>query len=93
VIDSLCVQAGGQNITVACLYLDFTAQREQSSTSMLGALLKQLVVGLGEVPEEIVQAYEEQRNFIGGRRPQLTDIVRMLQTTASKNVRSYVSTL
>jgi len=84
VIDSLCVQAGGQNITVACLYLDFTAQREQSSTSMLGALLKQLVVGLGEVPEEIVQAYEEQRNFIGGRRPQLTDIVRMLQTTASK---------
>jgi len=51
---------------------------------MLGALLKQLVIGLGEVPEEIVEAYEEQRNFIGGRRPQHADIVNMLQTTASK---------
>ena len=51
---------------------------------MLGALLKQLVVGLGEVPEEMAEVYEEQRNFIGGRKPQHTDIVRMLQTTASK---------
>jgi len=51
---------------------------------MLGALLKQIVVGLGEVPEEIVEAYEEQKNFLGGRKPQHTDIVKMLQTTASK---------
>ena len=51
---------------------------------MLGALLKQLVVGLGEVPDEMVQAYEEQKNFIGGRRPQHTDIVKMLQTASSK---------
>jgi len=51
---------------------------------MLGALLKQLVTGLGEVPEEIVQAYEEQKNFLGGRRPQYTDIVGMLQTASSK---------
>ena len=83
-IDSLCDRAGGQNVTVACFYFDFAAQKEQSSTSMLGALLKQLVVGLGEVPEEIVQAYEEQKNFIGGRRPQHTNIVKMLQTTSSK---------
>jgi len=84
VIDCLCGRARGQNVTVACLYLDFTAQREQSSTSMLGALLKQIVVGLGEVPEEIVEAYEEQKNFLGGRKPQHTDIVKMLQTTSSK---------
>jgi len=59
VIDSLCDQAGGKNVAVACLYLDFAVQQEQSSTSMLGALLIQLVVGLGEVPGEIMQAYEE----------------------------------
>jgi len=68
VIDSLCGQAGGQNIAVACFYFDFAAQ-EQSSTSMLGALLKQLLVGLGEVPREIAQAYEEQKKFIGGDMP------------------------
>ena len=70
-IDSLCDQAKGQNVAIACLYLDFAAQQEQSATSMLGAVLKQLVVGLGEVPDEMVQAYEEQKNFIGGRRPQI----------------------
>ena len=83
-IDSLCDRARGQNVAIACLYLDFAARQEQSSTSMLGALLKQLVIGLGEVPGEMVQAYEEQKNFIGGRRPQHSDIVEMLQTASSK---------
>ena len=50
---------------------------------MLGALLKQLVVGLGEVPEEIVQTYENQKYLIGGWRPRHADIVKMLQTTSS----------
>ena len=83
VIDCLCDQARGQNVAVACLYLDFAVQQEQSSTSMLGALLKQLVVGLEKVPREILQAYEDQKNSIGGRRPRHKDIVKMLQTTSS----------
>jgi len=84
VIDTLCERAGGQNVAVACFYFDFAVRQEQSSTSALGALLKQLAVGLGELPEEMVQAYEEQINFIGGRRPQHTDTVKMLQTASSK---------
>jgi len=84
VIDSLCEQAGGQNVAVACFYFDFATQQEQSPTSVLGALLKQLAVGLGELPEEMVQAYEEQKNFIGGRRPRHTNTVKMLQTASSK---------
>ena len=82
-IDSLCDQARWHNVVVACFYFDFAAQHEQSSTSMLGALLKQLVAGLGKLPEETVQAYENQKNSIGGRRPRHADIVRMLQTTCS----------
>ena len=83
-IDSLCDQAKGQNVAVACFYFDFAAQQDQSSTSMLGTLLKQLVVGLGEIPREMTQAYEEQKNFLGGRRPRHTDMVKMLQTASSK---------
>ena len=83
-IDSLCDQARGQDVAVACVYFDFAAQKEQSSTRMLGSLLKQLVVGQGGVPEEIVQAYEAQKNFIGGRGPQNSNIIKMLQTTSSK---------
>ena len=84
VIDTLCDQARGQNVAVACFYFDFAAQKEQSSTSMLGALLKQAVGGLGEVPGEIAQAYEEQKAVIGGRGPQLSDIVKMMQTISSE---------
>ena len=84
VIDRLCDQAGGQNTTVACFYFDFSAQKEQSPTSMLGALLKQLVCGLEEVPGEISRGYQSQKNAIGGRGPQLSSIVKMLQTTSSK---------
>ena len=83
VIDSLCDQARGQNIAVACFCFHFAAQKEQSPTSMLGSLLKQVVAGLGEVPEEIAKAYEDQKKVIGGRAPQLPDIIKMLQTTSS----------
>ena len=82
-IDSLCDQARGQSATVACLYFDFAAQQEQSSASMLRSLLKQLVAGLKEIPGEMVEAYEDQKNSIGGRRPRLPNIVKMLQTTSS----------
>jgi len=84
VIDSLCNQVEGQNTTIACFYFDFAAQKEQSPTSMLGTLLKQLVWGLEETPEEVSRAYQNQKNAIGGRGPQLSDIVKMLQSTSSK---------
>ena len=51
---------------------------------MLGALLKQVVGGLEEMPWEISRAYEGQGRVIGGRVPQLADIVKMLQITSSK---------
>ena len=84
VIDSLCDQARERNVAVACIYFDFAAQKEQSSTSVLGALLKQVVGGLDKVPEEVARAYQDQKKVIGGRRPRLPDLVRMLQTTSSE---------
>jgi len=84
VIDSLCDRAGGRNVAIACFYFDFAAQKEQSSTSVLGALLKQTVSGLDEVPVEVVRAYGDQKRFIGGRRSRLPDLVRMLQAASSE---------
>jgi len=83
VVDSLGDQARGQGTAIACFYFDFAARGEQSSVSVLGALLKQVVSGLEEIPEEIVEAYEDQRPVIGGRGPQLAAIVRMLRGAAS----------
>ena len=83
-IDSLCDQAGEQNSTIACFYFDFTVQKEQSPASMMGALLKQVIGGLEEIPEEVSQTYQKQKKGLGGRGPRLSDIVKMLQTTSSK---------
>jgi len=47
---------------------------------MLGTVLKQTVSGLEMVPKGIAQVYEDQKKVIGGREPQLADIVKMLQT-------------
>ena len=84
VIDTLCDQDGDQNATVACIYFDFAAQNDQSPTITMGALLKQVVGGMEQIPEEISQAYRKQKKALGGRGPQLLDIVKMLQTTTSK---------
>ena len=51
---------------------------------MLGALLKQVVGGMGGVPEEIAKAYEDQKKVIGGRALQLSDMMKLLQTTSSE---------
>ena len=84
VIDSLCDQTRGQNTAVAYFYFDFAAQKVQSSTSTLGALLKQVVGGLEEVPGGVAQAYEYQKRVIGGQGIQLSNIVKMLQSTSSE---------
>ena len=81
-IDSLCDQAGAENSTVAFFYFDFTVQKGQSPANTMGSLLKQVVGGLEEIPEEVSQTYQKQKK--GGRGPQLSDIVKMLQTTSSK---------
>ena len=84
VIDNLCSQAREQSATVACFYFDFATRNEQSPTTMLGCLLKQLVFGLNEIPEEILEAYEERKNAIGGQGPQISNILKMLKTTSSR---------
>ena len=83
VIDTLGDWARRRNVTVACFYFDFAAQKEQSPTVILGSLLKQVVCGLEKVPARIVQAFRAQRKVIGGRKLGLGEIVEMLQDISS----------
>ena len=89
VVDRLSDQSRGQNTAVACFYLDFAARKAQSVASVLGSLLKQIVGGMEKIPEEISQAFQEQKNIIGGRGPRLPDIVKMLQTITS-SLRTFI---
>ena len=85
VIDKLCDEAVEEETAVACFYFDFAAQNDQSPVNMLGSLLRQLVDGLEEIPEEVVLSFRSQRKVIGGRGLQVSGILKMLQTiTATK---------
>ena len=79
----MCDQARGQNATVVCFYFDFAVQKDQSPESTTGALLKQVVGGIQEIPEEISRAYQEQKKALRGG-PRLSDIVKMPQTTSTQ---------
>ena len=50
---------------------------------MLGALLRQVVSGLAEIPEEVVEAYRKHKMVAGGRGPQIPEILEMLQTACT----------
>jgi len=89
VVDRLCDQAKGQRTAVACFYFDFATRKEQSANSMLGSLLKQVVGGMETIPEEISEAFQEQKKVIGGRGPQLPDIVKILQSITA-SLRTFV---
>jgi len=89
VIDSLYDQAGGKDIAVVGLYCDFLAQQEQSTTSMLGAILKQLVIR-GEISENIRQAFQKAKREFGGRGLQLPDLVEIMKKAVAGLPRAFM---
>jgi len=80
VIDSLCDQGGGEDIAVAAFYCDFLSQQEQTTNNIVGAILKQLV-GRAKITKGLREAFEKAKKEVGGRRPQLADLMGMLRTT------------
>ena len=88
VIDSLYDQARGGNTAVVGLYCDFLAQQEQSTISMLGAILKQLA-SRGGIPEHIREAFQKAKEC-GGRGLRLPDMVEILKKTIISLQRVFV---
>ena len=71
------------NISVACVYCDFNTQDAQSATGLLGALLKQVVLALGPILDQVQKAFEDSKRGVGGRRLLLPDILEMLTESLS----------
>ena len=77
-IDKLCDQAGDGDIAVTGLYCDFLAQQEQTTTNMIGTILKQLV-GRGGIPKEVREAFQKAKKEFGGRGLLLAEMMGMLR--------------
>ena len=69
-----------RDIVVAGLYCDYLAQEEQSTTNMLGTILKQLFEG-NEAPGPLRQVFRKGKRGFGGRAMQLLGLVEILKTT------------
>jgi len=59
-------------------YCDFRDQQQQTTTNIMGAILKQLVVR-GKVLENVQTAFKKAKNEVGGRGLRLPDMAQMLK--------------
>ena len=89
-IDKLCDGLDGDNMAVACVYCDFNAHKEQSATSVLAVLLKQLVAGVEPIPEEIKAAFDRAKREVDGRALRLPEIQEMLVKSVSSLQRGFI---
>ena len=90
VIDTLCDSIDETNVAVACVYCDFHAHKEQSATCVLAAVLKQLVMAMEPVPEEITEAFERAKRSVGGRALRLPEIRALLVKFLSPPRRGFI---
>ena len=65
-------------MVVAGLYCDYLNQQDQTTTNVIGAILKQLV-GRGDIPDYVREAFQVAKRNFGGRGPELPDLMRMLK--------------
>ena len=79
-IDSLCDQEGRGDTIVTGLYCDYQIQQEQTAANIMGVILKQLV-GRGDIPEYLREAFQAGKRNFGGRLPRLPDLMEMLRNT------------
>ena len=78
VIDDLCDRPCEEEIATAMFYCDFRDRQEQTTTNIVGASLKQLLIR-GEVLEHVQMAFQKAKREVGGRDLRLTDMVQMLK--------------
>ena len=75
-----------QYITIAGLYCDYLDRNEQTTSNILGAILKQLV-GKGDIPEDIRKAFEDAKEHFGGVGPEVQELLQMLKGTIGQRQR------
>ena len=79
----------GKDVAVVGLYCDFKSQQEQSTTNMLGAMIKQLAAR-GGIPEHTREAFREAKKKFGGQGLQFPDMVATLKKTIKSPLRLFI---
>ena len=77
-------------MAVACVYCDFHVHKEQSATSVLAVLLKQIVAGVEPTPEEIKKAFDQARTKVDGQALRLLEIQAILTKSVTSLLRGFI---
>jgi hypothetical protein len=89
VIDKLGEHVGqGLKIGLGYIYCDYRDQKEQTTENILGAVLKQLLGPLPEIPESVLKLYGERVSQ--GKPLSLTDAVDLLSIACAQFSKVYV---
>lgn len=80
--------AQGSKIGLGYIYCDYRDQKEQTTENIVGAILKQLLGLLAEIPEAVLKLYEERVRQ--GKSPSLTDAVNLLSIACAQFSKVYV---
>ena len=75
-----------EDIIIAGLYCDYLDRKEQTTSNILGAMLKQLI-GSGIIPNDISRAFEDAKRHFGGVRPELPELLKMLRRAIGQRQR------
>ena len=87
-IDYLCRTTGRDDIGVAYLFCNYKAQADQSASSLLAALLKQLVQSRPDIAAPVTHMYDH--HLKRRSRPSLNDLFGALQSVCSNYAVVYI---
>ena len=68
------------------MYCDYVDRKEQTTSNILGAMLKQLMGG-GIIPDDIRKAFEVAERHFGGVHPEVPELLKMLKTVIGQRRR------
>jgi len=90
VIDELHEGVDGDGVTVAYVYCDFSTRNMQSTSAVMGSVLRQVVGALPKIPDEIQQAFERAKRQADGCGLRLPQILDMLINSISRLKRGFI---
>ena len=88
-IDHLYDEPREETIVTAGFYCDYRDQNEQTTTNIMGAILKQLVVRERAL-EDVKTAFQKAKMELGGRGLRLPDMVQMLKQAIAALPRVFI---
>ena len=78
VIDTLLNEIDGDSVAVAYVYCDFSTQNMQSTSAVMGSVLRQVVGALAKIPDEVQKAFKRAKKQADGCGLRLPEILNML---------------